>query len=258
MPGRPRPGYHRASLTALDRGCHALDPTIYAAGTPRGGPCRVTVIGSGRRTLITFRLLSQPGVIERASYGPASASSRHPRGRPEQNLPDRQAAPGGASVCRASSDNYCTTTVGPVRPCGIRARLAEFLDHVDVAVSLHGYDHIAAPSCWPRPATRACRPSRAAHPAARLIRVVAIWPPSENSAACIQGKSGQPGRDSGPSWNYRFEVRVWGTQYPPIGGMSPVTRYPGTGPGNCGPYLAAAAVIFGPGSGRTQLVNHLR
>lgn len=266
MPGRPRPGY---LPRVIDGARHHGLPQRWIDYLHRWDPARwpLPVLPSSRSgpaPQSLSELLSQPGVIETSQLRSRFGFLAIHGGGLEQVtdlIAERSAEAAGASVyLLRHPDNYPHHLPSARFDPAESARLAEFLDHVDVAVSLHGYDPHRAqhPAVGRGPQPRACRPSRAAHPAARLSGSHRSGRHPGGAPRPASRQSGQPGpRRRDPAGTIDSGKGSGPTQYPPRRRRH-VTghRYPGTGPGNCGPFLVAVW-RFWTGSGRTQLVNHL-
>lgn len=266
MPGRPRPGY---LPRVIDGARHHGLPQRWIDYLHRWDPARwpLPVLPSSRSgpaPQSLSELLSQPGVIETSQLRSRFGFLAIHGGGLEQVtdlIAERSAEAAGASVyLLRHPDNYPHHLPSARFDPAESARLAEFLDHVDVAVSLHGYDRIGRSTqlLAGGPQPRACRPSRAAHPAARLSGSHRSGRHPGGAPRPASRQSGQPGpRRRDPAGTIDSGKGSGPTQYPPRRRRH-VTghRYPGTGPGNCGPFLVAVW-RFWTGSGRTQLVNHL-
>lgn len=265
MPGRPRPGY---LPRVIDGARHHGLPQRWIDYLHRWDPARwpLPVLPSSRSgpaPQSLSELLSQPGVIETSQLRSRFGFLAIHGGGLEQVtdlIAERSAEAAGASVyLLRHPDNYPHHLPSARFDPAESARLAEFLDHVDVAVSLHGYDRIGrSTQLLAGGRNRACRPSRAAHPAARLSGSHRSGRHPGGAPRPASRQSGQPGpRRRDPAGTIDSGKGSGPTQYPPRRRRH-VTghRYPGTGPGNCGPFLVAVW-RFWTGSGRTQLVNHL-
>ena len=145
-PGPPRPGLSaNASSTAPSTtGCRNAGSTSCAAGIPRTGRSRCPRPSVGPQSLSA--LLSEPGVVEvsrlRSRFGFLAI---HGGGLEQMTdrIAERAAEDADASVyLLRHPDRYPHHLPSARFDPAESARLAEFLDHVDVAVSLHGYGRI--------------------------------------------------------------------------------------------------------------------
>jgi phage replication-related protein YjqB (UPF0714/DUF867 family) len=148
VPGPPRPGYlPRIIDGAVHHGLpqrwisflHRWDPAHW----PRPAAARS---GSGPAPQSLSELLGEPGMIEdsrlRSRFGFLAI---HGGGLEQMTdvIAERAAAAAGASVyLLRHPDRYPHHLSSALFDPAESTRLAEFLDHVDVAVSLHGYGRI--------------------------------------------------------------------------------------------------------------------
>lgn len=148
MPGRPRPGY---LPRVIDGARHHGLPQRWIDYLHRWDPARwpLPVLPSSRSgpaPQSLSELLSQPGVIETSQLRSRFGFLAIHGGGLEQVtdlIAERSAEAAGASVyLLRHPDNYPHHLPSARFDPAESARLAEFLDHVDVAVSLHGYDRI--------------------------------------------------------------------------------------------------------------------
>jgi phage replication-related protein YjqB (UPF0714/DUF867 family) len=144
-PGPPRPGY---LPRIIDGAAHHGLPQRWIDFLRRWDPARwprpVSMNGSGPQSL--SELLSLPGVIEesrlRSRFGFLAI---HGGGLEEMTdvIAERAAEAAGASVyLLRHPDRYSHHLSSALYDPEESPRLAEFLNHVDVAVSLHGYGRI--------------------------------------------------------------------------------------------------------------------
>lgn len=144
-PGPPRPGY----LTrVIDGAVHHGLPQRWVDFLRRWDPARWPrpLIAKGPAPQSLSALLSEPGVIEesllRSRFGFLAI---HGGGLEEMTdvIAERAAEAAGASVYLLRHPHRYPHHLPSARyDPDESARLAEFLDHVDVAVSLHGYGRI--------------------------------------------------------------------------------------------------------------------
>src|SRR5271165_370992 len=144
--GAPRPGYlERIIAAAIHHGLPHRWVEFLRRWDPARWPHRMTTPDSaGPQTL--SELLSQPGVTEesrlRSRFG---FMAIHGGGLEEMTdvIAERAADAAGASVYVLRHPDRYPHHLPSVRFRGVESpRLAEFLDYVDVAVSLHGYGRI--------------------------------------------------------------------------------------------------------------------
>jgi phage replication-related protein YjqB (UPF0714/DUF867 family) len=144
-PGPPRPGY---LPRIIDGAAHHGLPQRWIDFLRRWDPARwprpVSMNGSGPQSL--SELLSEPGVIEesvlRSRFGFLAI---HGGGLEEMTdvIAERAAKAADASVyLLRHPDRYHHHLPSALYDPDESPRLTEFLDHVDVAVSLHGYGRI--------------------------------------------------------------------------------------------------------------------
>lgn len=262
MPGRPRPGY---LPRVIDGARHHGLPQRWIDYLHRWDPARwpLPVLPSSRSgpaPQSLSELLSQPGVIETSQLRSRFGFLAIHGGGLEQVtdlIAERSAEAAGASVyLLRHPDNYPHHLPSARFDPAESARLAEFLDHVDVAVSLHGYDRIGrSTQLLAGGRNRALAAHLARHiqlPGYRVVTDLAAIP--EELRGLHPDNPVNRVRDGGTQLELSIRVRGLG----PRSTLPGVTghRYPGTGPGNCGPFLVAVW-RFWTGSGRTQLVNHL-
>jgi phage replication-related protein YjqB (UPF0714/DUF867 family) len=148
-PGPPRPGYLPTIIDGAEQHglpqrwidfLHRWDPARW----PRPKSARTWASGPAPQSL--SELLSEPGVIEvshlRSRFGFLAI---HGGGLEEMTdvIAERAADAAGASVyLLRHPDRYPHHLSSALFDPAESPRLAEFLDHVDVAVSLHGYGRI--------------------------------------------------------------------------------------------------------------------
>ena len=144
-PGPPRPGYLQRIIDgAVHHGLPQRWIDFLHRWDPAHWPQPLSPSGLGPQSLSA--LLSEPGVVEVQSAAVALRLPCHPRRRTGTDdgcdRRTRRRGRGGVGVPAAASRPVpASSAVGPFRP-EESPRLAEFLDHVDVAVSLHGYGRI--------------------------------------------------------------------------------------------------------------------
>jgi phage replication-related protein YjqB (UPF0714/DUF867 family) len=144
-PGPPRPGYlPRIIDGALHHGLPQRWIDFLRRWDPARWPRPVSMNGSGPQSL--SELLSEPGVVEesllRSRFGFLAI---HGGGLEEMTdvIAERAAKAADASVyLLRHPDRYPHHLSSALYDPDESPRLAEFLDHVDVAVSLHGYGRI--------------------------------------------------------------------------------------------------------------------
>jgi len=145
-PGPPRPGYlERIVDGALHHGLPHRWIEFLRRWDPANWPMRITKANSAAPQSLT-ELLADPGVIEdstlRSRFG---FMAIHGGGLEQMTdvIAERAADAAGASVyVLRHPDNYPHHLSSALYRAQESERLAEFLDHVEVVVSLHGYGRI--------------------------------------------------------------------------------------------------------------------
>ena len=196
-PGPPRPGYLER---IIDGALHHGLPQRWIDFLRRWDPARWPRPRSRPTTPAPqslSELLADPGVVEvsrlRSRFGFLAI---HGGGLEQMTdvIAERAADAAGASVyLLRHPDRYPHHLSSARFPRDESARLAEFLDHVDVAVSLHGYGRIGRghPTAGRRPQPRAGRPPGRPPRAARLSR---RHRPRRDPARAARTTSAEPGQ----------------------------------------------------------------
>ncbi|MEQ0600281.1 poly-gamma-glutamate hydrolase family protein [Mycobacterium tuberculosis] len=233
MPGRPRPGY---LPRVIDGARHHGLPQRWIDYLHRWDPARwpLPVLPSSRSgpaPQSLSELLSQPGVIETSQLRSRFGFLAIHGGGLEQAtdlIAERSAEAAGASVyLLRHPDNYPHHLPSARFDPAESARLAEFLDHVDVAVSLHGYDRIGrSTQLLAGGRNRALAAHLARHiqvPGYRVVTDLAAIP--EELRGLHPDNPVNRVRDGGTQLELSIRVRGLGPRstLPGVGGMSPVT-----------------------------------